>query len=151
MLVQLHFVPVQQSHRRSPGKAGWAGNARRKPYLQVTVLAGGLCVLPPPAELARGTEPPATLAAPAPAPGAGAPGASPSMQVAVSAPTRVLRGLLVSLPCAQVLRARLPPLELGMPQTLYRGCEIHISGIHLLLPPCYRAGRRHDPSAGADL
>lgn len=62
-----------------------------------------------------------------PAPGARVPGASPSLQLAASAPTHALRGLLVSLPHPQVLRAHLPPPELGMPKTLYGGCEIHIS------------------------
>ena len=126
-LVELHFASVQQGHPRYPGKAGQASNTQRKLYRPGIVLTQGLCVLPPPAELARGTEPRATPCSPAPAPGTGAPSASPSMRVAASAPTCVLRGLLFSLPHPLVLRARLTPSELGMPRSLYRGCEIHIS------------------------
>lgn len=57
----------------------------------------------------------------APAPGAGALGASPS--------STFLRGLLASLPHPQVLRPQLHPAELGVPQALYRACEIRISAL----------------------
>lgn len=61
MLVQLLLVSVQENHPRFPGKAGWASNAQRKPYLPDTLLAQDLCVLPPLAELMRGTKPPSVI------------------------------------------------------------------------------------------